>query len=60
MELQRAMGRDGVEPNQVTRQLLASVGRGGSAAIGDLQVGAAALSTAIAAAGSLLIRAGAF
>jgi hypothetical protein len=54
------MGRDGVEPNQVTRQLLASVGRGGSAAIGDLQVGAAALSTAIAAAGSLLIRAGAF
>ena len=60
MDLQHAMAREGVEPNQVTRQLLASVGRGGSAAVADLQVGAAALSAAVAAAGSLMIRAGAF
>ena len=35
MELQHAMAREGVEPNQVTRQLLSSVGRGGSAAVAD-------------------------
>lgn len=60
MELQRSMVREGVEPNQVTKQLLVAVGKGGTAAIGDQQVAAAALSAAVAAAGSLIIRAGAF
>lgn len=54
------MLREGVEPNQVTKQLLVSVGKGGSAAVADQQVAAAALSAAVAAAGSLIIRAGAF
>lgn len=60
VELHRAMIREGVEPNQVTKQLLVSVGKGGSAAVVDQQVAAAALSAAVAAAGSLIIRAGAF
>ena len=54
------MARDGVEPNNVTQQLLTAVSRGGTAAVADLQVGAAALSAAVAAAGSIMIRAGAF
>jgi hypothetical protein len=60
MELQRAMVREGVKPNTVTKQLLAAVGKGGTAAVADQQLTAAALSAAVAAAGSLIIRAGAF
>ena len=60
VELQRSMARDGVGPNSITQQLLTAVGRGGTAAVADLQVGTAALSAAVAAAGSIMIRAGAF
>lgn len=60
MELRKAMAREGVEPNVVTKQLLMAVGKGGTAAVADQQVAAAALSAAVAAAGSLIIRAGAF
>lgn len=60
IELQRAMLRDGVEPNIVTKQLLSGIGKGGTAAVADQQVAAAALSAAVAAAGSLIIRSGVF
>lgn len=54
------MSREGVEPNTMTRQLLLDIGRGGTSAVADQQVAAAALSAAVAAAGSMMIRAGAF
>ena len=60
IELQRAMSREGVEPNTMTRQLLVDIGRGGTSAVADQQVAAAALSAAVAAAGSLMIQTGAF
>ena len=54
------MSREGVEANAMTKQLLMDIGRGGTASVADQQVAAAALSAAVAAAGSLMIRAGAF
>lgn len=60
MELQQMMSREGVEANAMTKQLLMDIGRGGTASVADQQVAAAALSAAVAAAGSLMIRAGAF
>ena len=54
------MVREGVEPNHVTKQLLASVGQGGAAAVSDQQVAAAALSAAVAAAGTMIMRTGVF
>ena len=60
IELHRAMVRERVEGNMMTRQLLLGIGKGGEAAVEDQQVATAALSAAVAAAGSLMIRAGAF
>lgn len=60
IELQRMMSREGVQPNTMTRQLLLDIGRGGTSQVADQQVTAAALSAAVAAAGSIMIRAGAF
>lgn len=50
----------GVEPNLVTQQLMAAVGRRGVASVEEQQVAAAALSAIFAAAGSLLFRTGIF
>ena len=60
IELHRAMVRERVEGNMMTRQLLLGIGKGGEAAVEDQQVATAALTAAVAAAGSLMIRAGAF
>ena len=54
------MRRDGVSPDADTARLLQAVGRGGVGAVEDAQLAAAALSAALAAAGSLLMRTGVF
>lgn len=54
----QAMKRDGVEPNAVTQQLMAAVGRHGVQSVESQQMAAAAISAAFAAAGTLLMRAG--
>lgn len=56
--LQRNMKVDGVAPNQVTQHLMESIGKGGISSVEDQQVATAALAAAVAAAGSLIIRAG--
>jgi pentatricopeptide repeat protein len=60
LELLRDMKREGLAPNGVTQQLMAAIGRKGAASVETQQLTAAAMSAALAAAGSLLIRAGAF
>ena len=60
LELQREMRRVGINGNLLTGQLLQSVGRKGVAAVDGLQATTAALSAAVAAAGTLLIRSGMF
>lgn len=60
LELHRSMTRDGIEGNGVTAQLMHSVGRKGVASVESAQLTAAALSAAMAAAGTLLIRSGMF
>jgi hypothetical protein len=54
------MKRDGLEGNAVTAALMASIGRKGAASVETQQLTAAALSAAMAAAGTLLIRTGMF
>jgi pentatricopeptide repeat protein len=54
------MRHDGVSPDADTARLLQAVGRGGVGAVEDAQLAAAALSAALAAAGSLLMRTGVF
>lgn len=58
MALQRAMKAEGIAPNQVTHRLLESVGKGGVSQVEGQQVAATALAAAVAAAGSIIIRAG--
>ena len=58
LALQRNMKVDGVAPDQVTQRLMESVGKGGISAVEDQQVATAALAAAVAAAGSIIIRAG--
>lgn len=60
LELYAAMQREGVEPNAVTLQLLANVGRQGVATVESQQVTAAALTAAFAAAGTMLMQTGMF
>lgn len=54
------MKREGVEANAMTGALMSSVGRKGAASVGNQQLTAAALSAAMAAAGTLLMRTGVF
>jgi hypothetical protein len=49
-----------VEPNALTQQLATEIGRKGAATVEGQQITAAALSAAMAAAGTLLIRSGVF
>ncbi|KAF6255773.1 TPR-like protein [Scenedesmus sp. NREL 46B-D3] len=60
LELLRGMRRDGVAPDALTQQLAADIGRKGAATVEGQQITAAALSAAMAAAGTLLIRSGVF
>jgi pentatricopeptide repeat protein len=58
LELLRCMRREGVEGNTLTQQLAAEVGRKGAVEVEGQQLTAAALSAAMAAAGTLLMRSG--
>lgn len=58
LELLRCMRREGVEANSLTQQLAAEVGRKGAVEVEGQQLTAAALSAAMAAAGTLLMRSG--
>lgn len=60
LDLLRGMKREGIEANAVTGALMASIGRKGAASVENQQLTAAALSAAMAAAGTLLIRTGIF
>ncbi|KAK9814061.1 hypothetical protein WJX72_000168 [[Myrmecia] bisecta] len=60
LELQRCMKREGVLPNAVTAQLLQNVGKKGIESVEGQQVAISALSAAVAAAGTVLIRSGVF
>ncbi len=60
LELLREMKREMLAPNAVTHQLMVAIGKKGAASVETQQITAAAMSAALAAAGSLLIRAGAF
>ena len=54
------MATVGVTPNAVTQELLDGVCKGGVAAIENQQAAIAALSAAVAAAGTVLMRSGIF
>lgn len=56
--LQKAMKSDGVVPDTMTHKLMASIGKGGISAIENQQVATTALAAAVAAAGSLIMKAG--
>ena len=58
VSLSKEMARNGVEPDHVTGQLMHSLSSRGIAQIEKQQVAAAALSAAVAAAGSLVMRVG--
>lgn len=58
LALNRAMKTEGVASNHVTQRLMDSVGKGGITAVESQQVAATALAAAVAAAGSLIMRAG--
>jgi pentatricopeptide repeat protein len=60
LELLRSMQQYGLEGNGLTAQLKNSIGRKGAAEVESAQLTAAALSAAVAAAGTLLIRSGMF
>lgn len=60
VQLHSCMETEGVEPNNVTISLLNSIGKQGVRAVEHQQIGASALSAALAAAGALLIQSGAF
>lgn len=60
LELLRCMRREGVEGNALTQQLATEVGRKGAVEVESQQLTAAALSAAMAAAGTLLMRSGVF
>jgi len=60
LQLHKYMEAEGVEPNNVTVTLLNSVGKHGVRAVEHQQAAATALSAAVAAAGALMVQAGAF
>jgi pentatricopeptide repeat protein len=60
LDFLRSMKREGVEANALTQQLAADIGRKGAATVEGQQLTAAALSAAMAAAGTLLMRSGVF
>lgn len=60
LELLAGMKRRGVEPNGLTHHLMGSVGKKGAATVEHQQITAAAMSAALAAAGTILIRTGVF
>lgn len=62
LQLQQCMEEEGIEPNNVTISLLNSISKQGVRSIEHQQIGASALSAALAAAaaGALLIQSGAF
>ena len=60
LELGQEMATVGVTPNAVTQELLDGVCKGGVAAIENQQAAIAALSAAVAAAGTVLMRSGIF
>ena len=60
LEMYREMVRAGVEPNNVTQSLMSGVGQKGVEAVDSQQAAIAALSAAVAAAGTVLMRSGIF
>lgn len=58
IQLHKYMESEGIEPNNVTISLLNSVGKQGIRTVEHQQLGASALSAAVAAAGALMIHAG--
>eukprot|EP00210_Caulerpa_lentillifera_P005747 g5494.t1 len=58
VQLHNCMEKEGIEPNNVTISLLNSIGKQGVRAVEHQQIGASALSAALAAAGALLIQSG--
>lgn len=60
LDLFHSMRKEGLEPNSVTMQLMASVGRQGVQNVESAQAMATALSAAVAAAGTVLIQTGMF
>ncbi|GAB4820675.1 hypothetical protein N2152v2_007721 [Parachlorella kessleri] len=60
LQIHREMQADGVQPNAMTNQLMEGVCKGGVRAVETQQAAAAALSAAVAAAGTLIMRAGIF
>lgn len=60
IKLSQEMESDGVEPNNVTKQLLEGVCKEGVRAVEGQQAMAAALSAAVAAAGTVMMRVGMF
>ena len=52
------MKSEGVAPDSMTQRLMDSIGKGGVSAIENQQVATTALAAAVAAAGSIIIRAG--
>ena len=58
VSLSKEMRRNGIEPDHITGQLMHNLSSGGIAQIEKQQVAAAALSAAVAAAGSLVMRVG--
>lgn len=60
LELYRRMQREGLEPNAVTHQIMACIGKMGVASVESQQAAAAAVSAVVAAYGTLLIQTGQF
>jgi len=60
IKLREAMAADGIAPNTMTNQLMAQLSQGGVSFVETQQVAVAALSAAVAAAGTALVSAGAF
>lgn len=58
LALQRAMKTEGIVPDTMTQRLMDSIGKKGVSAIENQQVATTALAAAVAAAGSIIIRAG--
>ena len=60
LHLLEAMKGDGVQPNGLTQKLMTAVGKAGVESVEGQQAALAAISAAVAAAGSLLIHRGVF
>ena len=58
MVLHKAMRSDGVSADPLTHRLMESIGKTGVSNVENQQIAAAAITAAVAAAGSIIIRAG--